>query len=168
MKKRNEKGITMMTLTITIIILLILTFTIITNMVGMIDITNINDLEADIELLKQKVEAFYKEYGEIPAKIEYTNIAHLNNILNNKEKEPGSKFYVIDLQTMKGITLNYGRNYEIVRNMTGTPQDLAAVNNLKDIYIINNITHNIFYVQGIEVDGKNRYTNYEIPENIPN
>lgn len=168
MKKKNEKGITMISLVITVIVLTMLGFTITMNASGMINITNINDLEGDIELLKQKVETFYKEYGEIPISLEYTNISHLSNILNNKEKELGSKFYVIDLQAMKGITLNLGKDYETVRKMTGTKEDLANVNNLKDLYIINNITHNIFYVEGINIDGENRYTNYSVPQNIPN
>ena len=168
MKMKNEKGITMVSLIITVIVLTMLGFTITMNASGMIKNTNINELEGDIELLEEKVEAFYRKYGEIPALIEYKNISHLISVLNNIEKGYESEFYVIDLQAMKGITLNYGKDYETVRKMTETSKDLASINNFKDLYIINNITHNIFYVQGININGKTRFTNYLQPKDIPN
>ena len=67
--------------------------------------------------------------------------------MNNKEKTSESKFYVIDLQAMKGISLNYGRDYENVKN-TNTQK----ANEYTDIYVINNITHNIFYIKGISTE----------------
>ena len=51
--------------------------------------------------------------------------------MNNKEKTSESKFYVIDLQAMKGISLNYGRDYENVKN-TNTQK----ANEYTDIYVI--------------------------------
>ena len=83
--------------------------------------------------------------------------------MNNKEKTSESKFYVIDLQAMKGISLNYGRDYENVKN-TNTQK----ANEYTDIYVINNITHNIFYIKGISTEENEiYYTNYKEPKDIP-
>ena len=80
------------------------------------NISKLSQLKSDISTLEEKVSNFYNKYGEIPADIEYTNTSSLEPIMNNKEKTSESKFYVIDLQAMKGISLNYGRDYENVKN----------------------------------------------------
>ena len=113
-KIKQEKGVTLSILVITIIVLLILTSTLIYNSKGSIHIQNTTKLYNDLELLREKVSEYYNEYGEIPGKIEYTNIGNLSNVLS-KNNDTG-KFYVIDLQAMKGISLNYGRDYENVKN----------------------------------------------------
>ena len=118
MKKniRSERGITLTVLVITVVVLSILSFTIIINMKTRTNISKLSQLKSDISTLEEKVSNFYNKYGEIPADIEYTNTSSLEPIMNNKEKTSESKFYVIDLQAMKGISLNYGRDYENVKN----------------------------------------------------
>ncbi len=161
MKKiKQEKGITLSTLVITIIVLLILTSTLIYNTKGSINIQNRTKLYNDIELLKEKVSEYYNEYGEIPAKIEYTNIGNLSNILS-KNNDTG-KFYVIDLEAMKGITLNYGKDYEKIKD------NASSANSYQDVYIINKNSHNIFYVKGVTVTSNDitttYYTDYTQPD----
>lgn len=161
MKKiKQEKGITLSTLVITIIVLLILTSTLIYNTKGSINIQNRTKLYNDIELLKEKVSEYYNEYGEIPAKIEYTNIGNLSNILS-KNNDTG-KFYVIDLEAMKGITLNYGKDYEKIKD------NANSANSYQDVYIINKNSHNIFYVKGVTVTSNDitttYYTDYTQPD----
>lgn len=149
-KKNNEKGITLIVLIITIIALSTLSATIILNTKELVNSRNITNLTNDINNLQQKISDFYNEYGELPVDIEYTNISKLSEILNDKEKN--SKFYVIDLQAMRGISLNYGRDYDHVKN-TNTEN----ANQYYDIYIINEVTHNIYYMEGIinKKDGEN-------------
>ena len=65
------------------------------------------------------------------------------------------EFLVIDLAALEGVTLNYGKDYEKVK------QDTQNVDNYKDIYIINTVSHNIFYVNGITVDTDIFYTDYK-------
>ena len=149
---KKEKGITMVALVITIIILLILTGTLIYNAKDMIYIKNLTNLYNDIELLREKVAEYYNEYGEIPAKTEYTNINGLKGVLSTNNDT--GKFYVVDLEAMNGITLNYGKDYEKVKD------DSTNVNNYTDIYIINENSHNIFYVQGINVEENGIITTY--------
>ena len=159
--KKNEKGITLITLVITVMALSALAITIVANTRSMKNTKNITQLKNDISNLRQKVTDFYNEYGELPADIEYTNIANLTDVLNDKEKN--SKFYVIDLQAMQGISLNYGEDYKYVKN-TNT----ETANQYYDLYIINEASHNIFYVEGINVkeDSGNKiyYTTYEETE----
>ena len=63
---------------------------------------------------------------------------------------------------MQGITLNNGRDYEDVKN------DKDNANNYTDLYIINENSHNIFYVQGITIKENNTiktyYTDYIEPD----
>ena len=165
-KVKQEKGVTLIVLVITVIALTILTFTITVNTKNSAEIKRLSQLKSDIANLNQKVSDFYNKYGEIPASIEYTNTSGLQEILNNKEKSADSKFYVVDLQAMKSISLNYGQDYESVK---GTNAENA--NNYKDLYIINNLTHNIFYVDGVSVteNGQSKvyYTNYDVPADVP-
>lgn len=157
---KQEKGISMVSLIITIIILVILTNMLIYNAEDNIQIERITDLYNDIELLREKVSEYYNKYGGIPAKIQYENISGLSDVLS-KSNDTG-EFYVIDLEAMQGITLNYGKEYENIKN------DESNAKNYTDIYIINENSHNIFYVKGIiikEDNGtKTYYTDYTQPD----
>lgn len=159
-KIKQEKGVTMLALVVTVIILLIITNMLIYNAQDSIHINQLTNLYNDIELLKEKVSDYYNEYGKIPAKIKYTNINQLSSVLsiNNDTGD----FYVIDLEAMQGITLNYGRDYETIKS------NEANCNNYTDVYIINENSHNIFYVQGISIQENNEiktyYTDYTQPD----
>lgn len=157
---KQEKGISMISLVITIIILLILTNVMIYNARDNIYLRSLANLYNDIEILNSKVSEYYEKYGNIPTDIEYTNINKLSNIIS-KNNDTGS-FYVIDLEAMQGITLNYGKEYENIKN------DAENANSYEDVYIINENSHNIFYVKGISIEenGKTNtyYTNYTKPD----
>lgn len=163
-KLRQEKGITMMALVVTIIILLILTSVLVFNTQDSVYIKRLNNLYSDIELLRSKTDEYYNEYGQIPAKIKYTNIGTLKNVLSTKNDT--GDFYVIDLEAMEGITLNYGKDYENVKNLPKNEETNA--NNYTDLYIINENSHNIFFVRGIEIKEKDTvktyYTDYTEPD----
>lgn len=169
MKKfiKQDKGISLITLGITVIIILVITEMLIYNAKDGIYVKNLYQLRNDIQNLREKVSEYYNEYEKIPASVEYTNqdnILQLNSVLNEKEKSNESKFYVIDLQAMQGISLNYGEEYENIKNT-----EVTQISEYTDIYIINNITHNIFYVAGIPVKQDNEtkmyYTDYTEPDN---
>ena len=159
-KIKQQKGITMISLIIVIIILLIVTNILIYNAKDSIHIKALTNLYNDIELLQEKVAEYYNKYGKIPAKIKYTNTVHLLDILS-KNNDIGD-FYVIDLEAMQGITLNYGKDYEAIKN------DETNINNYIDVYVINENSHNIFYIEGIKIQENNEiktyYTNYTQPD----
>lgn len=151
-KLRKEKGITMVALVITVIILLIVTNMLIYNAKDSIHIKALTNLYNDIELLREKVSEYYNEYGKIPAEIKYNNTNQLSSVLSTNNDI--GDFYVIDLEAMQGITLNYGKDYEKIKN------DTDNSDNYTDVYIINENSHNIFYVHGISITKDNTTTVY--------
>lgn len=159
-KIKNEKGITIVALVITILILVILTNVLIYNAQDNIYIKTLTNLYNDISMLREKVTAYYNEYGKIPAEIKYTNTSKLSSVLST-QNDTGD-FYIIDLEAMQEITLNYGKDYEKVKN------DKENANNYTDLYIINENSHNIFYVKGINIKENNTtktyYTDYIEPD----
>ena len=162
-KLKQSKGVTMIALVITIIVLLILTNMLIYNAQDSVHIQALNNLYNDIELLRNKVSSYYHEYGKIPAEIKYTNISQLENAnILSENNDITDEFYVIDLEAMQGITLNYGKDYEKIK------ADKENANNYTDVYIININSHNIFYAQGIGIKQnettKIYYTDYTEPD----
>ena len=154
---KGNKGINLISLTIAVTVILILTGIIIVNSTSSLKSNKLRNMQADIDNLRDKVSNYYSRYGEIPAdrSIEYTNTSHINSISNAVDT---GAFYVIDLAAMENVTLNYGKDYEKIRKGEATTAE--EVNKLTDLYIINADSHNIFYVQGIELDGETFYTDY--------
>ena len=111
----KENGISLIALVITIIVLIILTNVLVYNSLDRIYIKKITNLNNDIELLREKTSDFYEQYGKIPAEIKYPkdNLTELKDVLSIKNDI--GDFYVIDLEAMQGITLNYGIDYVIER-----------------------------------------------------
>lgn len=166
-KIKQEKGVTLTILVITVITLMIITGTLIYNVEDSTRIKKLTNLYNDIDLLRTKVTDYYEEYGEIPAKIKYTKPSGLSNVLS-KNNDTGD-FYVIDLEAMKGITLNHGNDYEkIINDTTITKENPEKADQYKDLYIINKNSHNIFYAKGVSIQDKNSvkmyYTDYTIPD----
>ena len=155
---KKNKGITLISLSIAVIILLIITGMILYSAKDSIDIKNLTNMQNDIANLRDKVSLYYLKYGNIPVKTEYEDISNLQNgnILGVNDT---GKFYIIELEKLEGLTLNYGEDYEIYKTngYTYSPD-------LTDIYIINENSHNIFYVEGISITENNEtkmyYTDY--------
>ena len=154
---KGNKGINLISLTIAVTVIMILTGIIIVNATSNLKSNKLKNMQADIENLRDKVSNYYAKYGDIPAdrNIEYTNISDINSISNAVDT---GAFYVIDLAAMENLTLNYGKDYERIR--TGEVTTQGGINQLTDLYIINADSHNIFYVEGIELDGEIFYTDY--------
>lgn len=160
---RKERGVTMITVSIAIIILIIITGILVYNARDMIYIKNYNALKNDIELLRSKVSDYYNEYGTIPVKGKCLFLSDgVKTVFNEVEKNQEENFYVLDLEALDGLSLNYGKDYEIVKN-SGDIEDYYS-----DLYIVHLTTHNIFLNGGIQFrDGdtvKYYYTDYEKPD----
>lgn len=172
----KEKGITLTILVITITLILILTGTVVYNAQGSLRIRMLTNLINDIETLDEKVSDYYNEYGDIPAKVKYTNIDNLKNAGILSTNDDLESFYVLDLEAMQGVSLNYGKDYEKIKNVNQNSTqeenklgESMDANQYKDIYIINKNSHNIFLVKGITITKDNikttYYTNYSKPDN---
>ena len=155
---KKNKGITLISLSIAVIILLIITGMIVYSAKDSMYIKNLTNMQNDIANLRDKVSLYYLKYGNIPVKTEYEDISNLEkgNILGVNDT---GKFYIIELEKLEGLTLNYGEDYERYKTngYTYSPE-------LTDIYIMNEDSHNIFYVKGIRVTENNEtkiyYTDY--------
>ena len=165
---KQEKGVTMIALIVTVIIILIVTNILVYNAQDTIHIQTLTNLHTDIELLRDKVSEYYNEYGAIPAKIEYKNNNQLNNLSDvlSSNNDTG-RFFIIDLEAMEGITLNFGKDYQDIKD----DNEITDIydGDKTDLYIINENSHNIFHVGGIIISNngetKTYYTDYTEPDN---
>ena len=111
-EKNNCKGITLVSLIVTIVVMLI-----VISITGNVSyerfkINKFNKMKNDIELLSDKVNNYYLTYNEIPVvkegennlvKYEYTTLNFSKNVNDNEN------YYIINLSAMKDISLNYGK-----------------------------------------------------------
>ena len=157
---KNEKGINLISLSVAVIVLFILTGIILYNITGNLGIQRLQAMQSDIQNLREKVEIYYSKYEKLPidTNTKYdknsTAITNLKNagILNSSDND--EMFYILELSELDNVTLNYGEDYKKIKNDGGDKNDLL------DVYIINENSHNIFYVEGITVDKETYYTDY--------
>ena len=119
---KNDKGVTLLVLTITIIVLLIITSITIGNAKNQLGIGKVNNLYSDLDSISTKVSDYYLKNNSLPV--------FENNIYMNSKNELGVLFesnggeksvinsnddgayYVIDLSKLENLTLNYGSDYK--------------------------------------------------------
>jgi len=146
MMRKQEKGITMITLVITVVLLIIITGTLAVNSRSSIQMQGITKLQNDIELLNDRIATYYVQYGELPVG-RYTEYPVkgevLANVFDDLSNNDGDTYYTIDLSLLDNITLNYGDGY----------QSLS-----ENRYIINEKSHIIYYVKGVNYEGKKYHT----------
>lgn len=155
---KKENGVTLIALTIAVIIILTLTGMIVYSAKDSVYIKNLTNMKNDISNLRDKVSSYYSEYGKIPATTEYTDVSNLQSADILGENDTG-KFLVIELKYLDGLTLNYGKDYEKYK-----AGEYSNITDLTDIYVINENSNNIFYIEGIRVkeNGQTKmyYTDY--------
>ena len=127
---KHNKGITIITLVLTIIIALILTGTVIRSINSSTGTDHYNSMKSDITLIEDKILLYYNRYNEIPKTNREINIS-------------GETYYEIDLEKLDDMTLNYGAEYKSEGNLTTS----------SDIYVVNDKL-NVYYVQGVKMDNK--------------
>lgn len=147
MNWKNNKGINMITLSIAVIILVVITSVLVYNAKDGTKVKKLNNLYNDIEQLNYEVSNYYLKHGDLPKGEEYTDVAFIDS-LDATQKNPNNEgqYYVIDLNALEGITLNYGKKFS-----NSSAEE-------KDIYIINEVSHTIYYPRGIELEGTTYYT----------
>ena len=155
----QNKGITMISVTIIVIVILILTGVLIYDARDSLKVTKLQSMQSDIQNLRDKISNYYAQYGQIPARIKYTNTDNIGKIMTTGVISPKidtGDFYIIELSSLENLTLNYGEDYKNITNATTE----SEASQYEDIYIINETSQNIFYVEGIQVDGELFYTDY--------
>lgn len=164
MKKflKQEKGVTLLSLAAVIIVIGIITTMLLYSVGDTKDVTNLTSLYSDIDNLSDKINNYYSIYGKIPA-FTVNGVSNVTdnwkalgeeNEINPLGKNDTGRFLVIDLNALDNLTLNYGKAFENIKTSRTISSDED-----KDIYIINENSHNVFYLAGIEVNSKMYYTN---------
>ena len=157
---RQERGVSLITLAAVIIIMGIITTILLYSISDTKDISKLTNMYSDIDNLEDRISNYYSTYGKIPAQ-KYNVGDELNGIIASwigdenspiGENDEGD-YLVIDLNAIDNLTLNNGKSYEKIKN------GFNIGNDNKDLYVINENSHNIFYLQGVEIsEGKTYYT----------
>lgn len=159
---KSNKGITLVSLVITIAVMMIIASVTVNTSMGRFEMNSYKKLMNDLELLQEKVESYYLKYGGLPILRDSDNnpITPTTNLDFDKNEKDNSNYYIIDLEAMENLVLNYGKGFE---NYTDP--------NEKDLYIINEGSHMIYYVKGVELSENIYYCvendNEMITDNIP-
>jgi len=141
---KEEKGITMISLILTVMLLIIITGALVGNSRSTVQLSNFTKLQNDIEALNDRVAAYFVEKGELPIyKDEELLKANLRTVLSDMSINDGEEYYTIDLEEIGNPSLNYGEGY----------RSFAP-----DRYIINGESHIIYYFKGITYEGKTYHT----------
>lgn len=165
---KNQKGVNLVSLSVAVIVIIAIAGTVLYNVRTNLGVQKLKAMQADIENLRGKVENYYLQYGALPIlKQQEIDESVLNDnvkTVSNNNIDIGSKYYVIDLSAMENITLTYGEDYENLKDKS--PEIIQTLSNgtFTDVYIINSVSHNIFYVHGIKYEGKTYYTQYQDEE----
>ena len=125
---RKNKGITLISLVITIAIMLILTGVITYNFNASNEKSYYNKMVSDIEILNDKILIYYNRYGEIPKTTRVITV-------------DGTVYYEIDLSKLENVTLNYGTEHGGTTALAGT----------SDAYVVDEDL-NVYYLKGIELN----------------
>lgn len=138
---KSQKGITLVILILTLAILSILATVSIIEFDSGVDIRNYNYMCADIELLEDKILVYYNNNGTLPIKGEA--IVNIKSMLEGQaSSRDNDNYYQIDVSKINNITLNFGGG------------DLSN----KNIYIINEQSHEVYYLKGVVFEGTTYYT----------
>lgn len=164
-RKKKEKGISLVSLAITVVVLMILTNVIIYNVRDNLKIGKLKEMKNDIENLRDKVSSYYAQNATIPARVKYPNINHLKVAGVISEAVDTGAFFVIDLSAIENLTLNRGADFEKIKTWDSITEEQAK--EYTDLYIINETSHNIFYVEGVTIDHETFYTDIEGADTTP-
>ncbi len=142
-KLKSEKGITLIMVLIVIVVIAILTSAAVSHIDIGKDIKDYNYMCADIEILKNKITMYYNNNNCLPVKGSAFNAKSM--LEDQASTKDNDNYYVIDMGKISNVTLNYGG---------------GDINN-KNIYIINEKTHNVYYLNGIKYDGTVYYKKFK-------
>lgn len=160
---KGERGVTLISLAATVIIVGIITTMLLYSIKDTDQVGKLTNLYTDIDNLKDKASTYYATYGKLPA-LPSTRIDVDNKVKADFTEDSNNpigfndegKFLVIDLNALENLTLNYGEDFKKIEAGTPINQD-----NDKDLYVINEQSHNVFYWKGVVADGKKYYTNQD-------
>lgn len=139
MKIKEQSGITLFILIITVVIMLMLAGTVAMSISGYGEVKRLKNLVGDLEILQEKVDIYYEKNGELPSG-SVVNSGVVSLLGDSRNLNDNDVYYKIDLQLLENMTLNYGKE-----NFEG------------DYFIVNEKSHNVYYYAGVTVNDKQHY-----------
>lgn len=156
---KNNKGITLVTMVITVLILLILLTTLTYTAYTSLRIRGLNKLYNDIRTLNDKVAVYYMENGKLPVGDMYATINVGDELGEDIEfvTKDGTFTDQESLVNPNDYTYENGVGQAIYYRL-----DLGLFDNISlendGVYIINDQSHTIYYVEGVTLQGTTYYT----------
>ena len=151
---KREQGITLITLIITVVLLVIITSILAKNTYSSLQLSNLTKLQNDVESLNDRVAAYYVKNGNLPIhQVSLSNGSGKNDTMTKSEVRSivdkvspydNDNYYVLDIEKLDNVTLNYGKEYKIKSST--------------DKYVIHEETHMIYYLKGIYYEGEEYHT----------
>lgn len=154
---RSKKGVSLLALTLTFLIMAVIVSVLAYSAKDSITISKYKNLENDIALLRDKVEMYYLKNDKLPIlkDSENINIEYLARyFFKDRQPNDNNVYYVIDLNNIGGITLNYGSDFFKIESAEDT-------RTITDVYIVNEQSHHIYYADGVLLDDVRYYTTYK-------
>ena len=165
-KIKNERGVTLLILMITIVVLALISIPVIINTTDIAELQRYTYFKADIDKLRESIETTYADMDDLSSigPLYTGDFSFLNNVQGNDQvgnPNDGNIYYVISLTNLNlymdaQISLKYG---------TGNKQENYEGNEYSgsDVYIINELSKTIYYTSGVEYKG---VTYYRLPESF--
>lgn len=148
-KLKNSDGITLVSLVVTIVIMLILTMSINMSMTTTTELKKYNAIKEDIIALTEEVKLYYLKNEKLPV-YEETTLNKLpipaNALEHDVNPNDNENYYYIDINKLSNLDLNRGEGNK-TKNF-----------NTKDIYVVNEKSMTVYYLDGAVLDGKKHYT----------
>ena len=162
-KLKNEKGITLVALAITVFVLSIISVPVLVNMTNINQFDRYAKFKDDIDILRESISIAYhnKSVTDIGQKYagDITFLSGTQNGKNVKNVNDNENYYVISIEKVneglhtKMTELNYGTGNKKTTTNTGT----YTSSETDDVYIINAQSKTIYYVRGVNYNGQKYY-----------
>lgn len=145
---RNESGITLVALAVTIVVLMILSVSLTASMTTTIEMTRYNKIKEDIIALTEDVKVYYTKNGTLPA---YTdtpiNLDTHNVPANDRNPNDSGVYYPIDISLLpEDLMLNCGQGNK--------DKDFST----DDLYVMDSESLTVYYLKGALLNNVRHYT----------
>lgn len=159
---KNNKGITLISLSITIFILLLLSSTLIISTRGAYSVVKTQDFISKMKIIQARVDNIAEEDNFVfptELKMNSTNefYSDFNNIINDLKDDQNKTSWVSSPEEIS--------DEEITNYYCFTPRDLNEKLGIKDVnstVIINFATRNVIALKGVKIDEKTYYRQCDI------
>ena len=140
---KSEKGVTLISLVVTIVVMMILVISITSSLSTTTELKRFNEVKEDIVTLTEEVKVYYLNNGTLP--IDTSTKIALNISSDMKNVNDGGNYYPIKTDLLD-VELNNGEGNK-QNNYTTT-----------DLYVVDDVSLTVYYVNGITINGITYYT----------